>query len=106
MLFPLHLRGRNCTCTAMKLSEIGGPRLSISYLPVGKVVSDSVNDLGCGQNVRLQQLLKLLPADRTRATATAAPVSPRLFRCAADLLQQADVPPDTVVLAMPSQLLA
>jgi len=68
--------------------------------------SDVVDDPGCGQSIRLQQLLELLPSDRALATATTQPVLPRFFRIATDFLQQAHVPSETKVLAMPAQLLA
>ena len=68
--------------------------------------SDIVDDPGCGPNIRLQQLLELLPADRTLTTAPTQPVSPCLFRLVVDDLQQAEVSPNTVVLEMPAQLQA
>src|SRR2546428_4155952 len=39
-------------------------------------LADVVDDSGCGQNIGLQPLLALLPADGTLAAATAQPVSP------------------------------
>src|SRR2546427_4786689 len=69
-------------------------------------LSDVVDDSGCRQNIGLQQLLELLPADRTLAAATAQPVSPRLLRRAEHFFKQAEVPLDTIIPKMPAQLQA
>ena len=51
----------------------------------------------CRQNIGLQQLLELLPTNRTLAAATTQPVSPHFFRRAPYFLKQAEVALDAIL---------
>jgi len=82
------------------VARVSAPLWRITVLP-GIATSDDVDDPGCGQDVGLQQLFELLPPNRTLATASAQPIPPRLVRMTTDLLQQAEVPPNTLVQEMP-----
>jgi len=98
---------RTCAMHASgsSVARVSAPLWRITVLHC-RAKSDGVDDSGCGQDRGLQQLPALLPPNRILTTASAQPILPRLFRMTTPLLQQAEVPPDTIVQAMPPQLLA
>jgi hypothetical protein len=65
-----------------------------------------VDDRGCRQDIGLQPLLELLPANRALTTTTAEPVAPHLLRIATNFLQPTAVPSAPRILAMPASLQA
>src|SRR5437879_4965057 len=87
------------------VARVAAPLWRITVLPC-MAKSDDVDDPGCGQDRGLQQLLELLPPNCLLTTTSAQPVLPCFFRMTTYLLQQAEVPPDTIVQEMPPSLLA
>ena len=66
-----------------------------------QATSDIVDDAGCGEDRGLHALLERCPPNRALVPAPTQPVPPRLCHTATDVLQQAEVPPDTTVWDVP-----
>ncbi len=99
---PAPPQTRTCAMNASgsSVARVAAPLWRITVLPC-MAKSDGVDDPGCGPDIGLQQLLELLPPNCLLTTTSAQPVLPCFFRMTTHLLQQAEVPPDTIVQEMP-----
>src|SRR5712691_3046469 len=99
---PAPPQTRTCAMNASgsSVARVAAPLWRITVLPC-MAKSDGVDDPGCGPDIGLQQLLELLPPNCLLTTTSAQPVLPCFFRITTHLLQQAEVPPDTIVQEMP-----
>src|SRR5262249_19023662 len=98
---PPQTRTGAINASGSSVTRVSARLWRITVLPC-MAKSDGVDNPGCGQDIGLYQLLELLPPHRTRATASTQPISPCLLSMVTDLLQQAEVPPNTIVLKMPA----
>ena len=100
---PAPPQTRTCAINASgsSVTRVSARLWRITVLPC-MAKSDGVDNPGYGQDIGLYQLLELLPPNRTRAAASTQPIPPCLLSMVTDFLQQAEVPPNTIVLKMPT----